>query len=199
MLGIREKCFTLFSFQYLEENVHKTYVDVSDMARVLQERYRAEYGRRKIAPFRQLVEQAYKTVLHSYGLDSNPSSDENEESDLEFMDVSFIIYLVSFQCFVTEMFVLFAIDIRISISFITPVIFIFKKKERSGNQVVSNMLTDMYLKAGPKKVSNEVAINISSDESDDDADMTQKTSECSEKGTIFTFCFSFLFSTIFFF
>lgn len=74
--------------QYLEENVHKTYVDVSDMARVLQERYRAEYGRRKMAPFRQLVEQAYKTVLHSYGLDSNPSSDENEESDLEFMDVS---------------------------------------------------------------------------------------------------------------
>lgn len=46
-----------FSFQYLEENVHKTYVDVSDMARVLQERYRAEYGRRKMAPFRQLVEQ----------------------------------------------------------------------------------------------------------------------------------------------
>lgn len=68
--------------------MHKTYVDVTDMARVLQERYRAEYGRRKMAPFRQLVEQAYKTVLHSYGLDSNPSSDENEESDLEFMDVS---------------------------------------------------------------------------------------------------------------
>lgn len=43
--------------QYLEENVHKTYVDVSDMARVLQERYRADYGRRKIAPFRELVEQ----------------------------------------------------------------------------------------------------------------------------------------------
>lgn len=47
------------------------------------------------------------------------------------------------------------------------------------------MLTDMYLKAGPKKsVSNEVAINISSDESEDDADMTQKTSERSEKGSI---------------
>ena len=44
-------------FQYLEENVHKTYVDVSDMARVLQERYRQDYGRRKIGPFRQLVEQ----------------------------------------------------------------------------------------------------------------------------------------------
>lgn len=42
--------------QYLEENVHKTYVDVSDMARVLQERYRADYGRRKMAPFRKLVE-----------------------------------------------------------------------------------------------------------------------------------------------
>lgn len=91
--------------------MHKTYVDVSDMARVLQERYRGEYGRRKMAPFRQLVEQgigiyfydfrhynfmiffpiifsAYKTVLHSYGLDSNPSSDDNDESDIELMDVS---------------------------------------------------------------------------------------------------------------
>ncbi|XP_037034382.1 nuclear valosin-containing protein-like [Bradysia coprophila] len=129
--------------QYLEENVHKTYVDVTDMARVLQERYRAEYGRRKMAPFRQLVEQAYKTVLHSYGLDSNPSSDENEESDLEFMD------------------------------------------DRSGNHVVNNMLTDMYLNKNVQKkpVSNEIAINISSDESDDDTDMTQKTSERSEKAT----------------
>ncbi|KAJ6634654.1 Nuclear valosin-containing protein-like [Pseudolycoriella hygida] len=128
--------------QYLEENVHKTYVDVSDMARVLQERYRADYGRRKMAPFRQLVEQAYKTVLHSYGLDSNPSSDDNEESDLEFME------------------------------------------DRGGNHVVSNMLTDMYIKAAPKKpVSNEVAINISSDESDNDANMAQKTSERSEKAT----------------
>lgn len=84
--------FNFISTQYLEENVHKTYVDVSDMARVLQERYRAEYGRRKMAPFRQLVEQAYKTVLHSYGLDSNPSSDDNEESDLELMDVSFFYF-----------------------------------------------------------------------------------------------------------
>lgn len=49
---------------------------------------------------------------------------------------------------------------------------------------MSNMLTDMYLKGGAKKsVSNEVAINISSDESDDDADMAQKTSERSEKGS----------------
>lgn len=52
-----------FSLQYLEENVHKTYVDVSDMARVLQERYRAEYGRRKMAPFRQLVEQGLLQFL----------------------------------------------------------------------------------------------------------------------------------------
>lgn len=45
------------------------------------------------------------------------------------------------------------------------------------------MLTDMYMKSGPKKpVSNEIAINISSDESDEDADMAQKTSERSEKG-----------------
>lgn len=71
--------------QYLEENVHQTYVDVGVMARVLQDRYR-EYTRRKSAPFRQLVEEAYKTVLHSYGLDSNASSEENENSDLEMMD-----------------------------------------------------------------------------------------------------------------
>lgn len=31
---------------------------------------------------------AYKTVLHSYGLDSNPSTDEEENSDLELMEVS---------------------------------------------------------------------------------------------------------------
>lgn len=37
-----------------------------------------------------LLSKAYKTVLHSYGLDSNPSSDENDEvsSDLEMMEVS---------------------------------------------------------------------------------------------------------------
>lgn len=73
--------------QYLEENVHQTYVDVGVMARELQDRYR-EYNRRKTVPFRMLVEQAYKTVLHSYGLDSNPSSDNDEEgnSDLEVME-----------------------------------------------------------------------------------------------------------------
>lgn len=73
--------------QYLEENVHQTYVDVGVMARELQDRYR-EYNRRKAVPFRMLVEQAYKTVLHSYGLDSNPSSENEEEgnSDLEVME-----------------------------------------------------------------------------------------------------------------
>ncbi|XP_058828935.1 nuclear valosin-containing protein-like [Topomyia yanbarensis] len=73
--------------QYLEENVHQTYVDVGVMARELQDRYR-EYTRRKAVPFRMLVEQAYKTVLHSYGLDSNPSSENEEDgnSDLEVME-----------------------------------------------------------------------------------------------------------------
>ncbi|XP_055315332.1 nuclear valosin-containing protein-like isoform X1 [Sitodiplosis mosellana] len=71
--------------QYLEENVHQTYVDVGVMARHLQEKYR-EYGRRKHQPFRYLVDQAYKTVLHSYGLDSNPSTEEEENSDLELME-----------------------------------------------------------------------------------------------------------------
>lgn len=42
--------------QYLEENVHQTYVDVGVMARHLQEKYR-EYTRRKAQPFRFLVDQ----------------------------------------------------------------------------------------------------------------------------------------------
>ncbi|XP_055700573.1 nuclear valosin-containing protein-like [Phlebotomus papatasi] len=73
--------------QYLEDNVHQTYVDVAVMAQDLQDKYK-EYNKRKAGPFRLLVEQAYKTVLHSYGLDSNPSSDEDGDvnSDLEFMD-----------------------------------------------------------------------------------------------------------------
>lgn len=63
------------------------------------------------------------------------------------------------------------------------------------------MLTDMYLKATPKKpFVNEVAINISSDESDDDADMvSQKTSERSEKGTTFFHSILTKFSTFSFF
>ncbi|ETN61647.1 peroxisome assembly factor-2 (peroxisomal-type atpase 1) [Anopheles darlingi] len=75
--------------QYLEEHVHQTFVDVGVMARDLQQRYR-EYTRRKAVPFRLLVEQAYRTVLHSYGLDSNPSTDGEEEglSDVEVMDES---------------------------------------------------------------------------------------------------------------
>lgn len=81
------------------------------MARLLQERYR-EYSRRKSLPFRQLVEQgnyysfiyamfffrtdeiilAYKTVLQSYGLDSDDNDDVN--SDLEMMDVSVCFWLI---------------------------------------------------------------------------------------------------------
>ena len=57
------------------------------MARQLQERYR-EHNRREAIPFRLLVEQAYKTVLHSYSLYSNPLTDNEYEvnSDLEMMD-----------------------------------------------------------------------------------------------------------------
>ncbi|XP_053672393.1 nuclear valosin-containing protein-like [Anopheles nili] len=57
------------------------------MARELQQRYR-DYHRRKTIPFRMHVEQAYRTVLHSYGLDSNASSDPDEEgaSEVEVLD-----------------------------------------------------------------------------------------------------------------
>lgn len=39
-------------------------------------------------PFICIEYAAYKTVLHSYGLDSNPSSEDDGNSDLELMDVS---------------------------------------------------------------------------------------------------------------
>jgi hypothetical protein len=45
--------------QYLEENVHKTYVDVNEMTQSLMNRYQ-EYTRRKTIPFRILVEQGEK-------------------------------------------------------------------------------------------------------------------------------------------
>ncbi|XP_036336819.1 nuclear valosin-containing protein-like isoform X2 [Rhagoletis pomonella] len=74
--------------QYLEENVDKKFLDVSVMTRQLMERY-PEYTRRKQAPFRALVEQAYRVVSQSYGLESQPSSaDESDGSDLEVMDDS---------------------------------------------------------------------------------------------------------------
>lgn len=74
--------------QYLEENVDQTYLDVGVMTKQLQERYN-EYSRRKIAPFRALVEQAYKIVSQSYGMDSQASSGEDSDgSDLEVMDDS---------------------------------------------------------------------------------------------------------------
>ncbi|KAG5677081.1 hypothetical protein PVAND_006865 [Polypedilum vanderplanki] len=74
--------------QYLEENVNKTYVDVDEMTQSLMQRYQ-EYSRRKITPFKIAVEQAYKIILSSYGIASNPGSDADDVgSDLEVMDDS---------------------------------------------------------------------------------------------------------------
>ncbi|XP_023302849.2 nuclear valosin-containing protein-like isoform X1 [Lucilia cuprina] len=74
--------------QYLEENIDKTYLDVGVMTKHLQDRY-PEYTRRKVAPFRALVEQAYHVVSQSYGLnDPTPSGDDSDASDLEVMDDS---------------------------------------------------------------------------------------------------------------
>lgn len=100
-----------YNFQYLDENVHKTYVDVDEMTQSLMTRY-MDYSRRKQNPFRASVLDgefgfrrfhicltgvlaAYKTVLRSYGIDSNPNSDnENGGSDLEVMDVSDYLHVV---------------------------------------------------------------------------------------------------------
>lgn len=101
------------NLQYLDENVHKTYVDVDEMTQSLMTRY-IDYSRRKQNPFRASVLEcefvfrwpsafllpgvllsAYKTVLRSYGIDSNPNSDnENGGSDLEVMDVSVKYWVV---------------------------------------------------------------------------------------------------------
>ena len=81
--------------------MHQTYVDVGVMARHLQDKYR-EYQRLKAQPFRLLVDQAYKTVLHSYGLDSNPSSDDGG-SDLELMDVSSLTLPHRLVIFIVEL------------------------------------------------------------------------------------------------
>lgn len=71
---------------YLAENVDKTFVDVSQMARSLKERYR-EYNNRSDSAFCQMVENAYKVVLQSYGLDGASTSEgSEEESDLELLD-----------------------------------------------------------------------------------------------------------------
>lgn len=71
---------------YLAENVDKTFVDVSQMARSLKERYR-EYSNRSDTAFCQMVESAYKVVLQSYGLDGASTSEgSEEESDLELLD-----------------------------------------------------------------------------------------------------------------
>ncbi|XP_011548753.3 nuclear valosin-containing protein-like [Plutella xylostella] len=68
---------------YLAENVDKTFVDVSQMARSLKERYR-EYNNRSDSAFCQMVENAYKVVLQSYGLDGATTSEASEEeSDME--------------------------------------------------------------------------------------------------------------------
>lgn len=73
---------------YLAENIDKTYVDVSQMARSLKERYR-EYNNRSESAFCQMVEDAYKIVLESYGIDGPSTSDgSEEESDLELLDES---------------------------------------------------------------------------------------------------------------
>ncbi|XP_061395606.1 nuclear valosin-containing protein-like [Musca vetustissima] len=135
--------------QYLEENVDKTYLDVTIMTKHLQERY-PEYARRKMAPFRALVEQAYHVVSQSYGLDDQVSSgDESDASDLEVMD-------------------------------------------DSSNNLMSNMMSDLYSKSKPPSTSTATAppankasaeaIDISSDESGDETNSSKPNGKSLPKG-----------------
>lgn len=50
----------------METNVHKTYIDITEMADCLQSQYQ-EYARRKKSAFRGMVKQAYSDVVSSYG------------------------------------------------------------------------------------------------------------------------------------
>lgn len=71
--------------RYLADNVDKTYVDVTLMARELRERYR-DYASKPEHGFYQSVEAAYTVVLHSYGLDEAYSPDSDDSDDLELLD-----------------------------------------------------------------------------------------------------------------
>ncbi|XP_037933084.1 nuclear valosin-containing protein-like [Teleopsis dalmanni] len=73
--------------KYLEDNVDKTYLDVGVMTKDLQDQY-IEYSRRKVGPFRTLVEQAYRIVSESYGLDERGFESGDSGSDLEMMEES---------------------------------------------------------------------------------------------------------------
>lgn len=97
---------------------------------------------------------AYKTVLHSYGLDSNPSTEEEENSDLELMEVSL------FDCMPM---------IRSQNNYRRVNFFHFQDTPVQSNHM-NNMMTDMYRtnaseSRGPT-AQNDFPIDISSDESD---------------------------------
>lgn len=56
----------------------KTYVDITEMADFLQNKFK-EYSKRKRSAFRGLVKRAYTVVLRSYGTDANQSSSDLSE------------------------------------------------------------------------------------------------------------------------
>ncbi|EFX62597.1 hypothetical protein DAPPUDRAFT_300935 [Daphnia pulex] len=62
--------------RYLKENSHRTYIDIEEMADVLQRQY-TDYGRKKKIPFRNSVKQAYEDIRITLeakddGSDSDP-------------------------------------------------------------------------------------------------------------------------------
>lgn len=48
--------------RYLKENIHRKYIDVEEMADVLQRQY-PDYGRKKKIPFRNSVKQGETNLL----------------------------------------------------------------------------------------------------------------------------------------
>ncbi|XP_056630049.1 nuclear valosin-containing protein-like isoform X3 [Diorhabda sublineata] len=71
--------------KYLERNTDKTYVDINEIADELQSQYR-EYAKRKRSAFRASVKKAYTIVLARYGLDSDNTPGNSDESSIDLND-----------------------------------------------------------------------------------------------------------------
>lgn len=71
--------------KYLERNTDKTYVDINEIADELQTQYK-EYARRKRNAFRASVKKAYTIVLARYGLDSDNTPGNSDDSSIDLND-----------------------------------------------------------------------------------------------------------------
>lgn len=71
--------------KYLEANVHKSFIDINQMADELQRTYR-EYGKRKRSAFRGAVKKAYSIVMKNYSVPINQQTSSEEDLSEESTD-----------------------------------------------------------------------------------------------------------------